>query len=121
MAKKKTNSTASKYDMFTAAVKAALHVECVKEFRFHPIRKWRYDYAIPEYKVALEVEGGVWTEGRHTRPRGFLGDIEKYNSGTVMGWMILRTTPDRLLTKGTIDMLQLAIRFKLLAGKENNS
>jgi very-short-patch-repair endonuclease len=119
-AKKETNSTASKYDMFTAAVKAALHVECVKEFRFHPIRKWRYDYAILEHKIALEVEGGVWTEGRHTRPRGFLGDIEKYNSGTIMGWMILRTTPDRLLTKGTIDMLRLAIVYRNFGRTKKN-
>jgi hypothetical protein len=99
----------SQYDMFTAAVKAALHVECVKEFRFHETRKWRFDYAIPEYRVALEVEGGVWTEGRHTRPRGFLGDMEKYNSAEVMGWMVLRTTPSKLMTSDTIRMLQFGI------------
>ena len=63
------------------------------EYQFHPKRKWRFDYAIPNYRVAIEVEGGVWTQGRHIRPNGFLNDMEKYNAATVMGWRILRTTP----------------------------
>ena len=96
-------------DMFTALCRSDLQVDCVKEFRFHPKRLWRFDYAIPEHKIALEVEGGVWTGGRHTRPQGFLGDIEKYNTATLMGWRLLRTTPSELLTKKTLDVLKMAI------------
>jgi hypothetical protein len=51
----------------------------VPEYRFAPPRRWRTDYAWPLAKLALEVEGGVWTNGRHTRGTGFLKDIAKYN------------------------------------------
>lgn len=84
-------------------------MECVKEYKFHPTRRWRFDYAIPKHKIALEVEGGVWTGGRHTSPKGFLGDIEKYNTATLMGWRVFRTTPDELYKLSTINLIKAAI------------
>lgn len=108
----KSRHTAAKpplRDVFTVICKTDLKVECVKEFKFHPVRKWRFDYAVPEYKIALEVEGGVWTGGRHTSPKGFLGDIEKYNTATLMGWRVFRTTPDDLYKKKTLDLMKSAI------------
>lgn len=96
-------------DVFTTICKTDLKVECVKEHKFHPKRKWRFDYAIPEYKIALEVEGGVWTGGRHIRAQGFLGDMEKYNTATLMGWRVFRTTPDDLYKMATINLLRQAI------------
>ena len=45
---------------------------------------------IPAIKVAIELEGGVYTGGRHTRPEGFLKDIEKYNNITILGLKLLR-------------------------------
>ena len=96
-------------DVFTVICKTDLHVECVKEFRFHPVRLWRFDYAIPEHKIALEVEGGVWTGGRHTSSVGFLKDMEKYNTATLMGWRVLRTTPDELYRLKTLNLLKTAI------------
>lgn len=96
-------------DLFTAICKTDLRLEVVKEFRFHPQRRWRFDYALPEYKIALEVEGGVWTGGRHTSPKGFLGDIEKYNTATLMGWRVFRTTPDDLYKKTTLDLIKTAV------------
>lgn len=96
-------------DMFTRLCHSELHAECVKEHRFYQPRKWRFDYALPRYKIAVEVEGGVWTAGRHIRPQGFLGDIEKYNTATLLGWRVFRTTPDKLLTNSTILLLKNAI------------
>ena len=96
-------------DVFTIICKTDLKVECVKEHQFHPKRKWRFDYAIPEYKIALEVEGGVWTGGRHIRGQGFLGDMEKYNTATLMGWRVFRTTPDNLYKLATLNLLRQAI------------
>lgn len=104
MAKVKQAQSAS--DFFTTLCRSDLHVECVKEFRFHPTRRWRFDYAMPEHKIAVEVEGGVWTGGRHTSPKGFLGDIEKYNTATAMGWRILRTIPDELVSAKMLKMLR---------------
>lgn len=97
-------------DIFTTICKTDLHVECVKEHRFHPKRMWRFDYAIPEHKIAIEVEGGVWTGGRHTRPQGFLGDIEKYNTATLMGWRVFRVTPEDLYRTATLNLIKQAIQ-----------
>lgn len=96
-------------DVFTTICKTDLHVVCVKEFKFHPVRKWRFDYAIPEHKIALEVEGGVWTGGRHTSSVGFMKDMEKYNTATLMGWRVFRTTPDELYRLKTLNLLKTAI------------
>ena len=70
------------------------HAGWVPEFRFHESRKWRFDYAHQTLKIALEIEGGVWSGGRHTRGSGFLGDIEKYNAATAAGWAVFRCTTD---------------------------
>lgn len=95
-----------KSDFFTILCRSDLKVECIKEHKFHPTRRWRFDYAIPEHKIAIEVEGGVWTGGRHTSPKGFLNDMEKYNTATVMGWRVLRTIPDELCSNATLNMIR---------------
>lgn len=107
--KKITKPKPSPTDTFTLLCKSELGVECVKEFKFHPVRKWRFDYAMPSALVALEVEGGVWTGGRHINPKGFLNDMEKYNTATLMGWSVYRTTPDDLYTGKTLKLLKTAI------------
>ena len=98
-----------KTDIFTSICKSDLKIEVVKEYKFHPTRKWRFDFAIPEHKIALEVEGGVWTGGRHTSSTGFLKDMEKYNTATSMGWRVFRTTPNDLYNSKTLNMLKNAI------------
>ena len=59
-------------------------------------RRWRFDRAWPEHKVAVELEGGVYTQGRHTRGKGFEADCEKYNQATAMGWRVFRLTAGML-------------------------
>lgn len=76
------------------------------EFRFNPNRKWRFDFAFPMEKIALEVEGGIWSGGRHSRPTGIMGDIEKYNSAATLGWRVLRVTPQNLCMAETIELLK---------------
>lgn len=77
-------------------IRTAKLPEPVREHRFHLIRKWRFDFAWPDQKVALECEGGVWTRGRHTRGKGFNSDCEKYNAAVLEGWKVLRYTPDQI-------------------------
>lgn len=98
-------------DTFCQLCKQSLKIEVEQEYRFHPVRKWRYDYAIISHKIAIEVEGGVWSGGRHTTGKGFIGDMEKYNSGTLLGWRIFRVTPQTLLTTATIEMIKEAIKI----------
>jgi hypothetical protein len=63
-----------------------------RECRFHPVRRWRFDMAWPEYRVACEVEGGTWSTGRHVRGRGFERDCTKYNEAALAGWLVVRVT-----------------------------
>ena len=49
-------------------------------------RRWRFDFAWPDRMLALEVEGGTYSRGRHTRPEGFERDCEKYAEATIRGW-----------------------------------
>lgn len=90
-------------------LRSLLDADVEPEFRFHGIRRWRFDYALPTFKVAIEVEGGVWTAGRHTRPKGFLGDIEKYNAAAALGWRVLRVTPGGLFAKEFLDTVREAM------------
>lgn len=64
--------------------------ELVKEYRFHPHRRWRADYALPDAKVLIELEGGLYGNGRHNRAAGYLADIEKYNAASMLGYVVLR-------------------------------
>lgn len=59
-------------------------------------RRWRVDYAWLEEKLVVEVEGAVWTQGRHTRGSGYLKDIEKYNELALRGWRLIRVTYEML-------------------------
>lgn len=79
--------------LFKPLLTAGLPLPCL-EHKFHATRRWRFDYAWPEQRVALEVEGGIWSGGRHIRPKGFIADMEKYNTAAVEGWRIIRCTPD---------------------------
>lgn len=69
-----------------------------REYRFHPIRRWRMDYAWPAQKVAVEIQGGTWQGGRHSRGPGYEADCEKQNTALAMGWQLLRYTPGMLKT-----------------------
>ena len=101
-----------KYDAFCLLLRQHLGEEVVAEHRFHPTRLWRFDYAIPSHKIAIEVEGGAWIDGRHNRASGFLKDMEKYNAAAVLGWRLLRVTPQQLLTTATLQMVAAALRYE---------
>jgi len=62
------------------------------EYKFHPQRRWRFDFAWPNHKVAVEIEGGSWVRGGHNRGVGYQKDCEKYNAATAMGWRVFRLT-----------------------------
>lgn len=96
-------------DLFTVYVKQELGADMVKEYMFHPTRKWRFDYAIPALKIAVECDGGVWTGGRHIRPQGYIKDMEKFNAAAELGWVVLKFTPQQLVTHQTIETLRSTI------------
>ena len=96
-------------DLFTAYCKSELNVDMVREYRFHPVRKWRFDYAVPALKIAVECDGGVWGYGRHNRPQGYIKDMEKFNAAAEAGWVVLKFTPRQMMTHATIVTLRATI------------
>ncbi len=68
----------------------------VEEYRFEPTRRWRADFAWPDSRVMVELEGGAWSGGRHTRGAGFEGDCTKYNRAVELGWKVFRYTAEML-------------------------
>lgn len=78
----------------------------VREYRFHDVRRWRFDFAWPSRKVAVEVEGGTFTGGRHTRGLGFRKDCEKYNTALLDGWKVLRFPAEQISSGEPLEMIE---------------
>ena len=116
MARKVAQSKAP--DMFLRLLQHDLKgLEIVKEHKFHPLRKWRFDYAIIELKIAVEVDGAVWVGGRHNRAAGYVADMEKLNTAASMGWLVLRiTTDDRFCTK-TMNLIKSTVEYRRNEGR----
>jgi len=81
-------------------------LEPVREFRFHPERKWRADFAFPESRVLVEIEG---VGGRHQMIGGFVKDAEKYNAAAVLGYRVLRYTTRMVLSGEAIEQVKEAL------------
>ncbi len=80
-----------------------------REFKFHNKRKWRADFRISNTKILVEVEGGVWTNGRHTRGTGYTADAEKYNAAASDGWIVLRFTTGQVKAGKAIGLIKKCI------------
>ncbi len=91
------------------------------EARFHPTRKWRIDVAVVgrpcglivyRHPLAIEINGGVHSRGRHVRGAGFIKDMEKLNALTEEGWRILQFTPQQVRTGAALEQIE-----RCLAGR----
>ncbi|MCS6925920.1 MAG: endonuclease domain-containing protein [Candidatus Binatia bacterium] len=95
-----------------------------EEFRFHPERRWRVDFAIPARCPVLlvEIDGGAFIGGRHVRGVGFENDCEKLAEAVSMGYTVLRITPRQIATGKAIDWIVRALsarrRLERLAGQK---
>ena len=84
----------------------------VAEYRFHPTRKWRMDWAWADQKLALEIDGGVWVRGAHGRGTGIVRDQEKGREAAALGWRIIRCQPKELFTPGVLDAINRALKWR---------
>lgn len=86
----------------------ALRIEFEREFQFCPDRRWRADFRVG--RVLVEVEGGIWSGGRHTRGAGFESDCEKYNWAALHGWLVLRYSTRQVLAgqaaRGVVEAME---------------
>lgn len=82
----------------------------VREHRFHPTRKWRFDIAWPDKRRAVEIQGGIWIGGRHNRPQGMENDAEKLNEAQAMGWFVLVVTAKQIGSGQAIRWIKEMVR-----------
>lgn len=80
------------------------------QYRFEPLRRWTFDFCWPERKLALEVEGGIWTKGRHTRGKGYEKDCEKYNHAALLGFRVLRVTTGMVKDGRALNVVESAFQ-----------
>ena len=103
------NVNRGKLSLLESTMNRIGNYEVKSEYAFYPGRNWRFDFAIPSHKVAIEVEGAVWSQnGRHTRLEGYVRDLEKYNAAASCGWKLIRVMPADLLSIKTIKMIVMA-------------
>jgi hypothetical protein len=90
------------------------HTPGTLEHRFHPTRRWRFDAAFPEKRIGIEIDGGAFIGGRHTRGVGFKNDCEKLNNAALLGWRIFRFLPEQLKSGECYDTLAQALGVRRL-------
>lgn len=109
-------------EQFEQAWRLMRGVALERELRFCPGRRWRFDYAHKEARVAIEINGGIWKRGRHNRAvastrnakgeivrRGLLGDYEKLNAAAKMGWAVFQLGGDMVDDAQQIEAIMDAI------------
>lgn len=74
-----------------------------REYRFCPDRRWRADFVFETEQIIVEIEGGTWSNGRHSRGAGMETDMKKYNRATIMGYRVLRYTTAMVQSGEAID------------------
>lgn len=82
----------------------------VQEKQFHPTRRWRLDFAWTNEKIAVEIQGGTWSKGRHVRGSGMKGDCEKYSEAAILGWRIIFATTEHVKSGEAVEWLIRALK-----------
>lgn len=90
----------------------------IAEYRFHPRRQWRLDFAFQQTDVhgaryvqlAVEIDGGGFVNGRHSRGKGIENDCEKYAEAMVLGWCVLRVTPKQVASGQALTWIQQLLK-----------
>lgn len=80
-------------------------IQFKQEFKFHSERRWKADFHILGTKILVEVEGGIWSNGRHTRAKGYLGDMEKYNAAAALGYQVYRFSTEQVKSGMAIEKI----------------
>lgn len=87
------------------------------EWQFARPRRWRFDLAFVAQKVALELEGGLFGRGRpcalcgrrrvagHSSVERTKTDMDKYNQASILGWRVLRATPEQVESGAVFGLL----------------
>lgn len=89
----------------------------VQQHKFSDTRNWRFDFAWPDLKLAMEVDGGTWVGGAHSRGSGIERDCEKLAAAVTFGWRVMRCTTGQV-SRG-VAALWLASAINISLPKQN--
>jgi len=84
-------------NLFEQQLREAKVLPWKREYKFAPGRKYAADFAWPDQKILCEIEGGIWSYGRHNRAVGFNQDLLKYNLAAELGYRVFRFNGMRLI------------------------
>ncbi|WP_180171424.1 hypothetical protein [Acinetobacter sp. YH12023] len=104
--KVKSQKVPNEFEAKLARELKALKIDFEQEFKFHPSRKWRADFHLKGRMILVEVEGGIWSGGRHTRGKGYIGDMEKYNAATMLGYQVIRFSTEQVKSGLAIQQIE---------------
>jgi hypothetical protein len=88
------------------------------EFFFHPERRWRFDVALVDWRVGVEIDGGGFVggndptdagAGRHSRGLGMEGDNEKGAEALLHGWWVFHGSPAQVRAGTVLRWLERAV------------
>lgn len=81
------------------------------QFRFCPTRKWRADFAYPLARLLIEVQGGIWSGGRHARGSGVAAEAEKFSTAAALGYRVLPVTRDMVESGQAVELIRRALEI----------
>lgn len=120
MPKRPSSNRSAAEDAFEEAIiQIGAQGQYVREYRFSDETDHRADFAFPQWRILVEIDGNIWVKGGHSSGAGILRDIAKTNLAAVNGWTLLRfdTGTIRRDMAGCIDILLRTIAKR----KENPS
>lgn len=94
---------------FAAHATGGIGKGCRQRLVAQKLKDWRFDFALPDHRIAIEVEGGAWTGGRHTTGQGFHADLRKYAAAARMGWIVIRVDPAMIRSGEALDTVTTVI------------
>ncbi|MGE8653484.1 MAG: hypothetical protein ACN6NV_07010 [Acinetobacter gandensis] len=104
--KVKSQKVPNEFEAKLALELKALKLDFEQEFKFHQSRKWRADFHLKGRMILIEVEGGIWSGGRHTRGKGYIGDMQKYNAATMLGYQVIRFSTEQVKSGLAIQQIE---------------
>jgi very-short-patch-repair endonuclease len=104
-------------ELFSLHLRAAKLPTPVREYRFHPVRKFRFDFAYPEKKLAIEIDGATYSNGRHNRGKGYEADCFKMALALSLGWSVYRFTSGQVADGTAISFIEKHFHGRVSADK----
>jgi len=86
----------------------AVGIPFEREVVFAPPRRWRFDFTIGDF-LAVEIDGGAFSGGRHTTGDGFRRDLEKANAAVLAGWRVLHFLPEQVDNGSALALVERAL------------